>query len=84
VTIKQYRPICLLNVIYKIITKVLTRRLTKVATKIISENQTAFIPGRHILDGALILHEALHQLKVTKKKGIILKLDLEKAYDKVN
>lgn len=43
--IKQFRPICLLNVIYKIITKVLTKRLTKIAPKIISRNQTAFIPG---------------------------------------
>ncbi|WVZ79552.1 LOW QUALITY PROTEIN: hypothetical protein U9M48_027117 [Paspalum notatum var. saurae] len=80
----QIRPICLLNVIYKIITKVLTMRLTKVASSVISETQTAFIPGRHILDGVVIVHEVVHQLKKTKKRGIILKLDFEKAYDKVN
>ena len=34
--IKQFRPICLLNIIYKIITKVLTLRLTKVASRVIS------------------------------------------------
>ena len=84
VKIKQYQPICLLNVVYKIITKVLTRRLMNVASKIISESQTTFIPGRHILDRALILHEVLHQLKITKHKGIVPKLDFEKAYDKVN
>jgi hypothetical protein len=32
----------------------------------------------------LIAHEILHELRVRKKKGIILKLDFEKAYDKVN
>ena len=37
-----------------------------------------------ILDRALILHEVLHQLKITKHKGIVPKLDFEKAYDKVN
>ena len=84
VNIKQFRPICLLNVIYKIITKVLTLRLTPVAAKVIGESQTAFIPGRHILDGVLILHEVLHELRSKKKQGIILKLDFEKAYDKVS
>jgi len=81
--IKQFRPICLLNVVYKIITKVLTARLTKVATKVIGENQTAFVPGRFILDGVVILHEVLHELRRKKKQGIILKLDFEKTYDKV-
>ncbi|WVZ54242.1 hypothetical protein U9M48_005067 [Paspalum notatum var. saurae] len=82
--IKQFRPICLLNVIYKIITKVLTIRLTKVADSVISENQTAFIPGRNILDGVVIVHEVIHHLKKQKKAGIVLKLDFEKAYDKVD
>ena len=82
--IKQFRPICLLNIIYKIITKVLTRRLTPVASRVISKNQTAFIPGKNILDGVVILHEVLHSLHVKKEKGIILKLDFEKAYDRVS
>ena len=82
--IKQFRPICLLNIIYKIITKVLTRRLTPVASRVISKNQTTFIPGKNILDGVVILHEVLHSLHVIKEKGIILKLDFEKAYDRVS
>lgn len=82
--IKQYRPICLLNVIYKIITKVLTIRLNAVINKVVNETQTAFIPKRYILDGVVVLHEVLHELRVKKKVGIILKLDFEKAYEKVN
>ena len=54
------------------------------ASKVISEAQTTFIPGRFILDGVLIVHEVLHELRVKKKEGIVLKLDFEKAYDKVN
>jgi mannosylglycoprotein endo-beta-mannosidase len=82
--IKQFRPICLLNVDYKWFTKVLTMRLTPYAGKIISETQTAFILGRYILEGVVVLHEILHEIRVKKLKGIILKLDFEKAYDKVN
>jgi hypothetical protein len=82
--IKQFKPICLLNVDYKWFTKVLTMRLTPYAGKIISETQTAFIPGRYILEGVVVLHEILHEIRVKKLKGIILKLDFEKAYDKVN
>jgi hypothetical protein len=82
--IKQYRPICLLNVDYKWFTKVLTMRLTPYAEKLISNTQTAFIPGRYILEGVIILQEIMHELRVKKMKGIILKLDFEKAYDKVH
>jgi len=75
---------CLLNVYFKIVTKVATNRLTTVAQKIISPTQTAFLLGRNIIEGAVILHETLHELNSKKQDGIILKLDFEKAYDKVN
>jgi hypothetical protein len=81
--IRQYRPICVLNIDYKWFTKVLTMRLIPMADKLIGKNQTAFILGRFILEGVIILHEILHELRVSKTKGIVLKLDFEKAYDKV-
>ena len=83
-TIKNFRPICLLNVDYKGITKVLTNRFTPVAPKLIGGNQTGFIKGRNILEGVLILHEVVHELRTKGKRGLILKIDFEKAYDKVN
>jgi hypothetical protein len=62
---------------------VLTNRLTKVVVALISNTQNAFIPGKNILEGVAILHETIHELKRKKQKGIILKLDFKKAYDKV-
>jgi hypothetical protein len=81
--IKQFRPIYLLEVAYKWFTKVLTKRLTGVAESVISATQTSFLLGRNILEGVVILHETLRELRKRKKKGIIIKLDFEKAYDKV-
>ena len=82
--IQQYRPICLLNVSFKIFTKVAANRLTTVAQKLIRPTQTAFLPGRNIMEGAVILHETIHELHTKKKDGVIFKIDFEKAYDKVN
>jgi hypothetical protein len=59
-------------------------RLTPYAEKLISKTQTAFIPGRFILEGVVILHEVLHEIRIKKSQGVILKLDFEKAYDKVH
>jgi hypothetical protein len=81
--IQQFRPICLLNCLYKLVTKTLTVRLEKVAEKLIHANQTAFLKGRNIMSGVMILHEILHETKKKKQLGVILKLDFEKAYDKV-
>lgn len=82
--IQQYRPICLLNVIYKIFTKTLMLRLEKVMGKIINKSQSGFLKERNIMDGIMALHEILHHTKSKKKEGLILKLDFEKAYDKLN
>ena len=81
--IQQYIPICLLNVSFKIFTKVAKNRIVKVAQKVIRPSQIAFLPGRNIMEGAIILHETLHELHTKKQDGIIFKIDFEKAYDKV-
>jgi len=81
--IQQYRPICLLNCIYKWITKTLALRLESVSDKLILPVQTAFMKGRNIVSGILALHEVLHETKRRNQCGVVLKLDFEKAYDKV-
>jgi hypothetical protein len=84
INIKQFRLICSHGVDYIWITKVLTKRLTTVVDSVVSKTQTTFIPGRNILEGVVILHETMHELNRRKKIGVILKLDFEKAYDKVS
>ena len=81
--IQKYRPICLLNVSFKIFTKVATNRLSLVADKVVSPTQTAFLRGRNILEGVVILHETIHELHRKKMSGVVFKIDFEKAYDKV-
>ena len=81
--IQQYRPICLLNVSFKIFTKVATVRFNSVVDHIISHTQTTFMQGRNILEGIVILHETVMSCTGKNKVGVILKIDFEKAYDKV-
>jgi hypothetical protein len=81
--IQQYRHICLLNVSFKIFTKLLTNRLTSVAHKVIQLTQTAFLSGRNIMKGVVILHETIHEMHRKKQSGVIFKIDFAKVYDKV-
>ena len=64
--VKQYIPIYLLNASFKIFTKLLTKRLVGVVENAASTSHIAFIKGRYILDGAVILHETMHELSQKK------------------
>ncbi|KAJ0568258.1 putative RNA-directed DNA polymerase [Helianthus annuus] len=81
VGMKDYRPISLIGVISKTISMVLANRLKKVIGTIISENQTAFLKGRYILDSPLMVNEIIAWIKKVKRKAFLLKIDFEKAYD---
>ena len=59
-------------------------RLKLVIDSIISPFQSAFINDRQILDLILIANEAAEDYHTKKKRGWILKLDLEKAFDRVS
>jgi hypothetical protein len=71
-TIKQLRPICLINVDFNIFTKVLTNRFSMITKEAIRSNQSGFTKDRNIL-GVVILHEVMHELKA-KKKGADFKI----------
>ena len=86
-SMKDLRPIALCNVLYKIIAKALSNRLPVILPGMISENQSAFVPSRNITDNVLVAFEMLHYMKQKKKgsKGeVALKLDVSKAYDRVD
>ena len=80
----DFRPISLLGGIYKLLAKVLANRLKKVLGKVVSSDQNAFVMGRQILDASLIANEVIDAWQKRKEKGLICKLDVEKAYDSIN
>jgi hypothetical protein len=61
----------------------MNNRAMEVADKIVSPMQTAFIQGRYILDGVVVLHDTLHEIKIRKTAAIVFKVDFEKAYVKI-
>ncbi|KAK3225196.1 hypothetical protein Dsin_005058 [Dipteronia sinensis] len=85
-SLKNFRPVSLCSVVYKIITKTLANRLKLVLQDIIDPCQSAFVPGRLIFDNVLTSYELLHSI-TQRKSGKIgwaaIKLDLSKAYDRV-
>ncbi|RVW49203.1 putative ribonuclease H protein [Vitis vinifera] len=64
--------------------KVLANRLKKVVGKVVSSSQNAFVEGRQILDAALVANEVIDSVLKRKESGVLCKLDLEKAYDRIN
>jgi hypothetical protein len=84
--VKEFHPISLCNVIYKIISKVLANRLKCILPQIVSESQSAFVLGRLITNNILVTFETLHHMHHQKKRkfgSMAFKLDISKAYDQV-
>lgn len=85
-SVHEYRPINLCNVLYKIITKVLANKLKRVLLVIISNTQSAFIYDRLITNNIMVTYEVLHTMKTRQKEVIgsmTLKLNMSKAYDRI-
>lgn len=82
--VTNYKPISLLNWTIKIISKIWANRLAPKLPELVGEYQMGFIKGRIILNGIVVIHEIIHQVKKENKKILLLKLDFEKAYYRVN
>ena len=83
----HFRPITLCNVIYKIISKLLVNHLKPFMDSLITPFQNAFIKGRNISDNILLAHEIFYFLRKRKRRKKFygaLKIDMTKAYDRVD
>lgn len=69
---------------FKLFSKTLANRLHKLLPLLISEEQKSFVPKRSIYNGVIIAQEAIHSIQKNGNPSMLLKLDIRKAYDKVN
>ncbi|KAK3224332.1 hypothetical protein Dsin_011357 [Dipteronia sinensis] len=83
-SLSEYRPISLVNSLYKVLAKVLSNRMRKVLNEVIGEAQMAFVVRRQIIDSFVIANEVISNWRREKEGGIVLKLDFEKAYNSVD
>lgn len=81
--IKNYGPIALGNVDYKILMKVLARRLQNVISEIVGDHQTCGIKGRSILTNVHVARSILELCDEDLDQVAMLQIDLEKAFDRV-
>ena len=82
--IENWRPISLLNVDAKIKPKLLAKRLKNVLSPLISYNQTAYVNGRFVSEGGRLISDILEISDMLSLKGLLLTVDIQKAFDSVN
>ena len=83
-TYNDYRPISLCNCIYNIISKIIANQIKPIPYHYMSEEQFSFLDNRRIHDAIGITQEGLHSMHINHLKGMILKIDLAKAFDRTN
>jgi len=70
--------------IYKVLAKILAHRLRVVIGRVVSDSQSTFVKGKKILDGILVVNEAVDEAHPLQKKMLFFKVDFKKAYDSVD
>jgi hypothetical protein len=82
--IKNWRPISLLNVLYKVAAKAINNRLKKVAPYCLSRSQKGFVDKRYIQECLINIVEAVNFAEKTKTAAFCLAIDQSKAFDSVS
>ena len=80
----DFRPISLCNLVYKVISKIVSLHLKPLLNRTISAQQFGFLKDRKFTEPVGITHEILHSIKTKNSNVMVLKLDLVKAFDRVN
>ena len=81
---KNWRPISLLNVDYKIATRAMAGRLLAVIASVVSPDQTCGVPGRTISENLALLRDTIDYAEMENQPVAFLSLDQEKAFDRVD
>ena len=79
--LKNWRPISLLSVLYKIASTAIANRLKTVLIKLISDTQSGFISGRFIGENTRLVYDIMHYLEKNKLPGLLMLVDFQKAFD---
>ena len=82
--VKNWRPISLLNVVYKIGSSSIASRIKMVLPSLVNTDQSGFIPGRYMGDNIRLIYDLIHYLNYKDLPGLLLCIDFEKAFDSVN
>ena len=80
----NWRPLCMLNVFYKLVSGVIAMRINSILDTIIHENQSGFVRGRYIGDCIRTTHDVMSWAKNNNKTGMLLLIDFRKAYDSIS
>ena len=83
VKLQNYRPLSMLNGDYKVLARVLANRVKQVIGKVVGSTQAYSIPGRDIADTISSIRDTIEYMK-RDKGGIVVSLDLNKAFDRVD
>ena len=79
--LKNWRPITLLNVDYKIASKAIAKRLEATLDKLVHPDQTGFIRGRYIGENIRLINDVMEDTKKQNSTGILISVDFQKAFD---
>ena len=82
--LKNFRPISLLTVDYKILAKILANRLKKCLSHLIHPDQSGFLKGRNIGNNIRLIIDIIEYTELNHIPGAILLLDIQKAFDSVS